>query len=240
VSACYAVVPAAGIGSRFGAATPKQYLALAGRPVIEHTLARLAALPAVHTIVVCVSAGDRDFDAIRPAPGAAVVRAAGGAERCHSVLNGLEALAGVAADGDWALVHDAVRPCVRTDDVGRLIDALREHPVGGLLGYPVRDTMKRADAADDVVATVDRAGLWHALTPQMFRFALLRDALRDALAGGALVTDECQAVERAGHCPRMVEGHSDNIKITRRQDLALAETYLRAQVALDAGPTGAR
>ncbi|NBQ89543.1 MAG: 2-C-methyl-D-erythritol 4-phosphate cytidylyltransferase, partial [Betaproteobacteria bacterium] len=140
--------------------------------------------------------------------------------------NGLDALP--AADTDWALVHDAARPCLRPADLARLIDQLAADPVGGILGVPVRDTLKRCGADGAIDETVDRASLWHALTPQMFRVGLLRAALREALAAGRLVTDEAQAVELAGHTPRMVEGHGDNLKITRPEDLPLAEWYLRA------------
>ena len=153
----------------------------------------------------------------------------GGAERCHSVLNGLRLLTPRAHDDDWVLVHDAARPCVRVEDISLLIERLRDHPVGGLLGLPVADTMKRADAAGNVLETVPRDGLWRALTPQMFRLGLLRAALERALDNGLLVTDEAQAVEAAGQVPCMVEGHADNIKITRAQDLVLAQLYLQQQ-----------
>jgi len=142
------------------------------------------------------------------------------------VLNGLEALP--AADEDWALVHDAARPCLRPADLAKLIDQLYAHPVGGILGVPVRDTLKRCAVTGEIEQTVDRASLWHALTPQMFRVGLLRAALREALAAGRLVTDEAQAIELAGHTPVMVEGHSDNLKITRPEDLPLAAWYLQA------------
>jgi 2-C-methyl-D-erythritol 4-phosphate cytidylyltransferase len=150
----------------------------------------------------------------------------GGTERCHSVLKALDALAGEAAAEDWVLVHDAARPCLSRADLYRLVDCLRDHPVGGLLAVPVRDTMKRCSPDGSVMATVERAGLWHAYTPQMFRFGLLSASLRSSIAAGELVTDEAAAVERAGLVPRVVEGSFGNIKVTRPQDLALAAFFL--------------
>ena len=150
----------------------------------------------------------------------------GGAERCHSVLNGLEALRQHADLTDWVLVHDAARPCLAVADLDRLMNELADDPVGGLLAAPVRDTLKQADSAGRVATTVDRSRLWHALTPQMFRLGRLRDALNAALARGLLVTDEAGAMEAAGFAPRLIEGRADNVKITRPEDLALAEFYL--------------
>jgi 2-C-methyl-D-erythritol 4-phosphate cytidylyltransferase len=225
----WGVIPAAGVGARMGADVPKQYLPLAGRPLIAHAVERLARHPRVSGTVVVLARDDCWWDALDRAALPAVRRAVGGAERYQSVLNGLDALSAEAVADDWVLVHDAARPCLRPADVDRLMRALADHPVGGLLGLPVRDTMKRADARGRVVETVSREGLWHALTPQMFRFGLLRQALRAVVEGGRPVTDEAQAVEIAGHSPRMVEGSPDNIKVTHPSDLALAELYLRAQ-----------
>ncbi len=226
----WAIVPAAGVGSRMGAPLPKQYLQLAGQTVIEHTLERLCAHPRIEAVVVPLSGTDQwwaEIDLDRFAK--PVIVAPGGAERCHSVLNGLDCLAERASDDDWVLVHDAARPCLRLEDLALLIDTLSGHPCGGLLGLPVADTMKRTDRAGEVVETVSRDQLWRALTPQMFRCRALREALSRALADGYLVTDDASAMEHAGHRPRMVEGHGDNIKITRPQDLLLAQTYLQQQ-----------
>ena len=227
----WAVIAAAGGGKRMGAAVPKQYLPLAGRPLLAHAVERVAGHPRVSGAVVVLARDDALWDAVELGPVPRPRRATGGAERCHSVLNGLEALAGDAAEDDWILVHDAARPCVRPEDIDRLMDELAGHPVGGLLGLPARDTLKRADPDGSVRETVARAGLWHALTPQMFRFGLLRRALQAAIGGGLLVTDEAQAVELAGHVPRLVEGSPDNVKVTAPRDLALAEVFLRAQEA---------
>lgn len=228
-SGCWAVVPAAGVGRRMGGDVPKQYLSLQGKAVIEHAVERLAEHPRISGVVVVLSSNDRWWSSLGSAQRGGVLRAQGGAERCHSVLNGLKALAGRAHGGDWVLVHDAVRPCVRTADIDRLILEAGRHPVGGLLGLPVRDTMKRTGPEGDVRETVEREGLWHALTPQMFRLDALTEAIEHTLARGAVVTDEAQAMELTGAHPRMVEGHPDNIKITRREDLALAELYLASQ-----------
>ena len=222
----WAVVPAGGRGARMGSELPKQYLQLAGASILEHTLRRLLDEPRIAGVVVAMAAGDELGRAIVAPLAPRVQIAAGGVERCHSVLNGLEALP--AADEDWALVHDAARPCLRPADLAKLIDQLHAHPVGGILGVPVRDTLKRCTATGEIEQTVDRASLWHALTPQMFRVGLLRAALREALAADRLVTDEAQAIELAGHTPLMVEGHSDNLKITRPEDLPLAAWYLQA------------
>ncbi|MEQ8660846.1 MAG: 2-C-methyl-D-erythritol 4-phosphate cytidylyltransferase [Gammaproteobacteria bacterium] len=225
----FAVVPAAGVGRRMGGEVPKQYLVLAGRTVLEHTLARIAGHAAVAGVAIAIAADDDRFAALAPGLPPACRVVTGGAERCHSVLAGLDALAGAAADDDWALVHDAARPCVRGTDIDRMLGELAGHAVGGILAVPVRDTLKRCDAAGNITATVDREHLWHALTPQMFRFGTLRQALRDALDSGRLVTDEAQAIEGAGLVPRVVAGHADNIKITHPADLALAELILAAQ-----------
>jgi 2-C-methyl-D-erythritol 4-phosphate cytidylyltransferase len=212
-----------------GGSVPKQYLPLEGRLVIEHTLSRLLGHPGIAGVVVVLGAEDGWWPRTAYAADPRVLRAPGGAERCHSVLNGLDLLVGLAAAGDWVLVHDAARPCLRAADIDRLLRQLADHPVGGLLGTPVRDTMKRTDATGTILGTVPREQLWHAYTPQMLRFGLLRDSLSDALGKGRLVTDEAAAVELAGHRPLMVEGHADNLKITRPEDLDLAAFYLAHQ-----------
>lgn len=225
----WAVVPAAGAGKRMGGGVPKQYLLLDGMKVIERTLARLARVPGLQGIAVAVGAQDEYWQDIRLPDDVPVVCATGGAERCHSVFNGLRALAGKADARDWVLVHDAARPCVRVQDIERLIDTLRHDGVGGLLGLPVTDTMKRAGPDGLVIETVPRGDLWRALTPQMFRYRMLMDALGKAIDMGQSMTDEAAAIEWAGYAPRMVQGHADNIKITQPQDLKLAALYLRQQ-----------
>jgi 2-C-methyl-D-erythritol 4-phosphate cytidylyltransferase len=211
-----------------GGPVPKQYLRLGEQTVIEHTLGRLLRHPAVDALVVVLSPDDAWWPRTRFAGRPQVRRAAGGAERADSVRNGLAALEGAEA-GDWVLVHDAARPCLRGEDLDRLLRRVEDHPVGGLLGVPVRDTMKRTDGEGNVEGTLPREHLWHAFTPQMFRLGLLREALDRAAAQGRVVTDEAGAVEGLGLRPLMVEGHGDNIKITRPEDLALARFYLLQQ-----------
>ena len=225
----HAVVPAAGAGSRMGANIPKQYLALAGQTVLEHSLDVLLACERIATVVLVLSADDERWPEIQDRYKASRVETVtGGAERCHSVLNGLEHLAGTAGADDWVLVHDAARPCVRQQDIEMLMTRLEDHAVGGLLGLPVADTMKQVDSDSMILKTVERDGLWRALTPQMFRLGPLRDALQQAIASGVMVTDDAAAMEMAGYQARMVEGHADNIKITRPADLQLAEFYLQS------------
>ncbi|MDR9439069.1 MAG: 2-C-methyl-D-erythritol 4-phosphate cytidylyltransferase [Halomonas sp.] len=222
------VVPAAGQGRRMDADRPKQYLPLAGRPVLARTLARLhEAFPAAR-LCLCLDPSDGHFD---PAwvPFADWRWAPGGAERVDSVVNALDAIAPEAAEDDLVLVHDVARPCVTVDDLVRLLDAIADDPVGGLLSAPVADTMKRDDGAGRVRATEPREGLWHAFTPQGFRYGLLRRALGEAQARGIAVTDEASAVEAAGLSPRLVSGRRDNLKITHPEDLALAALILSAQ-----------
>jgi 2-C-methyl-D-erythritol 4-phosphate cytidylyltransferase len=227
----WCVVPAAGIGKRMGAPIPKQYLPLLGARVADHTLATLLRVNLFSRIVVALSADDEWWSDSAAMTSSRVFRCEGGAERFHSVLNGLGALAGVAHEDDWVLVHDIARPCVRVTDIERLISVVKNHPVGGLLASPVRDTMKRADASGQVTATVDRRDLWHALTPQMFRYGLLRTALREGVSKGIAMTDESSAVEALGFSPLLVEGAADNIKITHPQDLALAALFLQQRQA---------
>jgi 2-C-methyl-D-erythritol 4-phosphate cytidylyltransferase len=208
-----------------GGELPKQYLPLAGRTVIEHALARLCVHPQVGGAVVAVAATDAWFSDLPLA--ATVRRATGGAERADSVLAALEALAGEADDRDWALVHDAVRPCLHPRDLERLIARALDASRGALLATPVRDTMKRA-RGEEVVETVARDDLWHALTPQLFPVGELRQALETARRDGVQVTDEAQAMERLGRPVLLVQGRADNIKITRTEDLALAGFFLQA------------
>ena len=227
--AYWAIVPAAGSGSRMAAAMPKQYLRLGDRTVLEHTLDTLLSIETISAVLLVVAPDDNAWQSILPRyTGKSLDVVNGGAERCHSVLNGLDALAGKASASDWVLVHDAARPCVRRDDVLALMDSMDADSDGGLLGVQVADTMKRVAADGRVIATVDRAGLWHALTPQMFRLEALRAALRQAITANSLVTDEASAMELAGYRPLMVQGHRDNIKITLPADLALAAFYLQA------------
>lgn len=221
----WAVIPAAGVGKRMKADRPKQYLMLGECTVLEQTIAIFDQHPRIAGIVVIVTTGDPYWAELELQISKPLYVAAGGAERCHSVLNGLQLLQQYASENDWVLVHDAARPCLRQQDIDHLIDELKDDEVGGILAVPVRDTMKRDDSGARIARTEERAGMWHALTPQMFPLKLLQESLQQALDDGFEVTDEASAIEYVGMSPRLVEGHADNIKITRPEDLALADFF---------------
>lgn len=229
MSQTWLIVPAAGQGRRMGAGKPKQYLTLAdGQPVLAHTLARLhSAFPGAR-LVLCLATDDRWFSS-HWVPFADWQRVPGGNERMDSVLNALHAMA--ARDDDVVLVHDVARPCITEGDLQALYQAASTHSAGALLAMPVADTMKRADAQRLSTRTEPRDGLWHALTPQGFRYALLRRALETARQRQTMVTDEASAVEALGGRPQLVSGRRDNLKITHPDDLALATAIMAAQAA---------
>ncbi|MEO6422944.1 MAG: 2-C-methyl-D-erythritol 4-phosphate cytidylyltransferase [Candidatus Nitrotoga sp.] len=222
MSEIFALVPAAGCGSRMNSELPKQYLLLAGQPMIYHALATLCASPSVSTVFVVLAPDDvywHSFDwaifgdKLQPL-------FCGGATRAESVLNGL--LEAELELDDWLLVHDAARPCLRTNQLACLIEALRDDEVGGILAVPVADTLKRADAECRIVHTESRAGMWQAQTPQMFRTGLLLQALRTTQN----VTDDASAVEALGFHPKLVPSSSSNFKVTYPEDIKLAELLL--------------
>ena len=226
----FALIPAAGGGSRFGAATPKQDALLAGSPVLAHTLARLRQGLALSETFVVLAAEDREFDRMGPHAAGVTVLRCGGETRAATVANALASLDGHCADDDWLLVHDAARPCVPRDALTRLVEHLRDDAVGGLLAIPVADTLKRSDGEADVprvLGTEPRAHLWQAQTPQMFRCGVLRRAFGSPAA--LTCTDEAQAVEAIGLKPRLILGSPENLKITYPADLALAAAILAAQ-----------
>jgi 2-C-methyl-D-erythritol 4-phosphate cytidylyltransferase len=219
----FALVPAAGSGSRMGGELPKQYLPLAGQPMIYHALATLCACADIAAVFVVLAPGDAQFhqydwsafgDKLQPLY-------CGGATRAESVTNGL--MAAELEPDDWVLVHDAARPCLSQTQLARLIAEVRDDEVGGILAVPVADTLKRADVAQRVAHTENRDGLWQAQTPQMFRTGLLLQALRTA----PHVTDEASAVEALGLHPRLVASETTNFKVTYPQDVKLAELLLR-------------
>lgn len=220
---CFALVPAAGIGERSGAGMPKQYVEIAGRPMLAHTLAALAAVPRVVQTLVVLSPADDRFETALPAHAGWVARVGGGS-RAESVLGGLAELRyRGAVDEDWVLVHDAARCLLRPEWVDALIDACLSDAVGGLLAQPVADTLKASDADGRVTATVDRRDKWAAQTPQMFRLGLVERALQQM---GAAATDEASAVEALGLAPRLVRASMANFKVTWPEDFALAERLL--------------
>lgn len=221
----FALVPAAGIGERSGAGIPKQYVDIAGRPMLAHTLAALAAVPRVAQTLVVLSPEDERFEAALPGYGGWVARV-GGASRAESVLGGLAELRRRgASDADWVLVHDAARCLLRPEWVDALIDVCSGDDVGGLLAQPIADTLKAGDADGRVTATIDRRDKWAAQTPQMFRLGLVEKALT---AMGAAATDEASAVEALGLAPLLVRASMANFKVTWPEDFELAERCLRA------------
>ena len=227
MSRYFALVPAAGSGSRLGSSTPKQYLSLAGRPVLYYSLRQLAGHPRIEQVFVVLAPADAEFRTASWDPFEARIQPlyCGGETRAASVYNGLLAAHDAIAGDDWVLVHDAARPCLSADALDRLIREVGDDEAGGLLALPVADTLKRADGDDRVATTERREGLWQAQTPQMFRYGSLIEALRRS--GPATVTDESGAVERLGLKPRLVMGEARNLKITYGQDLELAELILR-------------
>lgn len=224
---CWAVVPAAGVGKRMQADCPKQYLPLAGKTVIEHTLLRLLESGAFQAVAVAISIEDPYWPELEVSKHPNVITAPGGKERADSVLSALKSLQGLADEDDWVLVHDAARPCLTSADIHLQIETLKNDPVGGILALSSHDTLKHVDG-DTITATVDRKHIWRALTPQMFRYGMLRDALQQT-EGNPAITDEASALELLGFQPKIVEGRPDNIKITRPEDLALAQFYMEQQ-----------
>ncbi|SNS76157.1 2-C-methyl-D-erythritol 4-phosphate cytidylyltransferase [Noviherbaspirillum humi] len=225
----HALIPAAGVGARLGATLPKQYLPLAGKPMLLHALQAFVDSPQIDRIHLVVSAADGYVDeALSAEPelqGRVNVLRCGGETRKASVLNGLRTIAGETRVNDWILVHDAARPGLTPQLVSKLIDAVADSPVGGLLALPVVDTLKAADANGSAERTVPRAGLWAAQTPQMFRHGLLLRALEAA----GEITDDASAIEALGLRPLLIEGSPRNFKVTLPHDIALAELYLKGQ-----------
>lgn len=224
----WAVVVAAGRGERFGGSTPKQYTPLLGRPALSWALAALLESPAVDGLVVVLAPHDRRWRRLAESRDPRISTCTGGDRREASVANALLALAPRARDDDWVLVHDAARPCLRRTDLDRLLAATRRDAVGGLLAVPVPDTLKVDDGHGRSARSAERAGLWRALTPQVFRYGLLRRALALCAERERAVTDEASAVEALGLKPRLVPGRGDNIKLTTAADRVLAEAILRA------------
>ena len=226
----FALIPAAGNGSRLGGETPKQYIEVSGKSLLAHAAATLLIDPRIVKAFVAVSPEDLFAERIAAMPGleAALVLRCGGATRAETVLNGLREMEkhGV-LDNDWVLVHDAARPCLSAAALNRLIDEIGTDVVGGILAVPVSDTIKRGDDYQRVTKTELRAGLWHAQTPQMFRVGTLRNALQNAKLD--VITDEASAIEAAGMRPKLVMGERQNIKVTYADDIPFVEWLLAQQ-----------
>ena len=224
----WGVVPAAGAGRRMSGGVPKQYLLLYGVTVLEHSLRRLLSWGFLEGIIVALAPGDTRFQSLSLAADPKLLTAEGGEQRSDSVLSALRSLEGKAGSDDWIWVHDAVRPCVSAEDVAQLRAGLEGEAVGAVLAAPVADTVKLAVGRERIDETLDRSQLWLAQTPQVFPYARLRHALETAASEGWPVTDEASAIERMGLQPKLVEGGSSNLKITRPDDLALAAGILEA------------
>lgn len=228
-SRLFAVVPAAGVGSRMQADRPKQYLKLLDKTIMEHTLHQLLSFTPIEKIILPISTEDEYWPEIPLKSDSRIITCNGGAERFGSVLNGLNKLLEIGAQkNDWVMVHDVARPCIQHHDLQKLLDSASEQ--GSILGAQVRDTMKRTNDKGEIITTVERDNLWHALTPQLAPIGVLKDAIEIAIKNGVNITDEASALEHVGLTPKMVAGEPSNIKVTRPEDLSLAEMYLSNQV----------
>jgi 2-C-methyl-D-erythritol 4-phosphate cytidylyltransferase len=225
----WAIVPAAGVGQRFAADIPKQFHHLNGTLVAQHTLSRLLSNNAIAGLVAPCDISSGYWSKVPAANDRRVKLITGGKLRAESVLNGLIALQELAAEDDWVLVHDMARPCITPESIGKLIAEVGDHPVGGILAAPINDTLKIVDSDKSIVNTVNRAQYRAAQTPQMFRFGLLMAAIKSMLDEQKIPTDEASAIEYVGLSAIVVEGRQDNIKITRREDLTIAEAIMKNQ-----------
>ena len=225
----WAIVPASGIGRRMSSDRPKQYLSFCHKTVIEHTLDRLLSCDEVHGAIVVLRQGDEFWKQLEYHTNKPLFIAEGGAERQDSVINGLDRLHEIEKESCYAMVHDAVRPLVKQQDILSLIKVVNENNTGALLASPVSDTLKRADEKDCITETVDRIDLWRACTPQLFESKLLLTALHKAKDENKQLTDEAAAMEKIGYQPQLVKCSPDNIKITQIGDLKLAEQIWLSQ-----------
>ena len=225
----WAIVPAAGSGKRFGAEIAKQFQRLGDHLIAQHSLSRLLNIPCIAKIIVPCDMASPYWPQIPAASDSRVELVAGGAERVHSVLQGLLSIRDRADNNDWVLVHDMARPCITSGDINKLIGELADHAVGGILATSVTDTLKTIGADNHIQATPDRSLYRAAQTPQMFRYGLLVKALETMLGDGQTPTDEASAIEYLGEPVKVVEGRRDNIKITHREDLIIAAAIMNQQ-----------
>lgn len=236
---CWAVIPAAGVGSRMGAPLPKQYLKVAGATVLEHSLSALLACDFIEKVIVVLNPLDNIAASIVALGDSGVLLVEGGEARSDSVLAGLAALQGLAQPDDWVLVHDAARPCIAPDDILALAQQVCNSGIGGILAVPVVDTVKRAGTDNFVDQTLSREELWCAQTPQMFRYGPLCSALKSVTQRRLSITDEASAMELCGECVQLVAGSVSNLKVTVPDDLPLVEFYLaRKNKNIDLQHTG--
>ncbi|MFV5491922.1 2-C-methyl-D-erythritol 4-phosphate cytidylyltransferase [Acinetobacter sp. ASP199] len=224
----WAIIPAAGSGSRFSKTELKQYQMIQERTVLEHTVARLNQLP-LTGYVLAIGSQDDVAKTLAFSNQDKAHFCTGGTERVNSVLNALTYLSEITSEEDWVLVHDAARPCVSQNALTDLVNTATETDQAAILAIPVRDTLKRVVQGHDIETTVDRSTLWQAQTPQMAKLGQLKRAIEQALQDGATITDEASALEHVGDSVRVVQGRSDNLKITYPDDLELARLILAAQ-----------
>jgi 2-C-methyl-D-erythritol 4-phosphate cytidylyltransferase len=230
----WVVMPAAGSGSRMRESVPKQYLCIHGSTILEHSINVFLANDEIQKIIVALAKDDQHFGQLNLAKEQRVATTIGGSSRAESVLNGLNALRindSRVNDSDWVLVHDAARPCLSDELLSKLINRLRDDDVGGILAIPVKDTLKRANKFQTISATIDRADIWQAQTPQMFRYGLLKAALTLAIEQKIDITDEASSLENSGYEAKLIEGDARNLKVTTPEDLALAAFLLKPKHA---------
>ena len=224
----WAIIPAAGSGSRFSKTTLKQYQYIQGHTVLEHTVNRLNSLELMG-YVLAISSTDEVAATLSFANRHKLHFCEGGVERVHSVLNALQYLTQIAHEDDWVLVHDAARPCVNTQDLQHLVEVAVQSDQSAILATPVRDTLKEVLTQNQINKTVSRSNLWQAQTPQMAKLKVLKQAIETALEHGVLITDEASALEYINEPVHVVQGRSDNLKITYQDDLQLANLILQSQ-----------
>jgi 2-C-methyl-D-erythritol 4-phosphate cytidylyltransferase len=222
----WVVIPAAGVGARMGVDIPKQYISINDKTIIEYTIDCFIERDEIEGVVIAISKTDEYWPDMEISSHRKIITAPGGDERYQSVFNGLKVLQDKADDNDWVLVHDAARPCLSQSAIDRLMINLRKNDVGGILALPCRDTMKRANESGDIVETVERDSLWHAQTPQMFKYGKLKTAIEKVLSEDIVVTDEAMAMEFSGYKPMLVQGHQENIKVTHKDDLKYLDLFL--------------
>ena len=222
----WVVIPAAGIGKRMGSDIPKQYISVCGKTIIEHTIENFIDRNDIESICVAISKSDHYWSTLPISRNAKIITVIGGTERCESVYNGLCGLKDRVDNSDWVLVHDAVRPCITKTIIDQFISVLNCHDVGGVLALPCFETMKNANKKNEIEETVDREFIWHAQTPQMFKYRKLLSAIEKTMNENITVTDEAMAMELSNYKPMLIQGHRDNIKITHISDLKHLELFL--------------
>ena len=227
----WVVIPAAGIGKRMGVDIPKQYITVCDKAIIEHTVEKFTSRNDLQGILVALSNSDQHWPTLELSKNNKITTVTGGEERYKSVYNALCSLKNKADDDDWILVHDAVRPCITTSEIDQFIADLDHlNGIGGILALPCFETMKKANTNHEIEETIDRKFIWHAQTPQMFRYKKLFLAIEKIMNENIFITDEAMAMELAGYKPILIQGTHSNIKITDQNDLKYLESFLRQEI----------